>query len=224
MRLRRAFTLVELLAVIAVIAILIGMLLPALSTARRQAQWLRCKANLKQIHDGLTMYANENRDRWPDKDTLGNYGYRLAPGMRAWWDPAAKQEVYGLAAVLHGIQPADDLSAGLPRPRFIPGDSQIWVCSAPAEEFRAYGNTYAFSIAKGLSDWTSGDRSKRADNLVVWENYTMRPGLTGFRGSFPSGYTIPAAQRVYPHRASRPYKGAVTELYLGGYVDIRYLK
>jgi len=56
------FTLVELLVVIAVIAILLALLLPSLATAKDKASRTRCLSNLRQIGIGMTMYAGENRD------------------------------------------------------------------------------------------------------------------------------------------------------------------
>ncbi len=65
-RTRRGFTLIELLVVISIVAVLMGILLPALGRVREQARTLRCRANLKQYGIALRMYLDDNSHRFPD--------------------------------------------------------------------------------------------------------------------------------------------------------------
>ncbi|MEK6703553.1 MAG: type II secretion system protein [Planctomycetota bacterium] len=59
---RRAFTLIELLIVIAIIALLVGILLPALAHARKASKAVACSANLRSIGQGLVLYSNDHRE------------------------------------------------------------------------------------------------------------------------------------------------------------------
>ena len=67
---RKAFTLVELLVVIGIIALLISILLPALNKAREQARRSKCLSNQRQLVMAWMMYANENKGRLVSANTL----------------------------------------------------------------------------------------------------------------------------------------------------------
>jgi len=57
---RKAFTLIELLVVMVIIALLVGLLLPALGRAREEARKTQCRSNLRQIALAMNMYINDN--------------------------------------------------------------------------------------------------------------------------------------------------------------------
>jgi len=60
-----AFTLLELLVVVAVLGLLVGMLVPSLLSAATAAQRMRCTDNLRHIHAAVQMYLQANRDLYP---------------------------------------------------------------------------------------------------------------------------------------------------------------
>ena len=62
---RAAFTLVELLVVIGIIALLVGILMPALSKARQQGMKVQDLANIRSVASACIIYANESKGAWP---------------------------------------------------------------------------------------------------------------------------------------------------------------
>lgn len=70
---RRAFTLVEMLLVVALIALLISMLLPSLSSARSSARTAVCMSQQKQIHSAVVTYQNSNMGRFHPRRNWGRW-------------------------------------------------------------------------------------------------------------------------------------------------------
>ena len=86
-----AFTLVELLVVIATMALLVAILVPSLQNSRRQAKAVLCSSNIKQLFFGLAMYETENGilphafDNTPMYSPPGGYPGGSAYDRRGWW-------------------------------------------------------------------------------------------------------------------------------------------
>jgi len=121
----RAFTLVELLVVIGIIAMLMGIMLPAMAAARAQAKAVACTSNLRQLATAALMYAQDKKLYVSFVPAIGNVPAKdrkelLYPYLRqgrnnadneanqAWHCPAndrvAAQASYGFNTNLNGIR------------------------------------------------------------------------------------------------------------------------
>jgi len=118
---RRAFTLIELLVVMVIIALLIGLLLPALARAKEEARKTQCRSNLRQIGLAVQMYANDNGGWSPVFagnyfwDTSANNKKHLSSGNPV----AADDRLFGMLNQRQGVH-CNAVTTGHP---------QWWLCS-----------------------------------------------------------------------------------------------
>jgi prepilin-type N-terminal cleavage/methylation domain-containing protein len=111
---RGAFSLIEVIVVLAIIVILIGLLLPTLSGARAASKSIACQSNMRQIGQAMMIYANENAG-WLFPPDDGNFT-SLAPVNHRWPQ-----------IVLHAKPPLDPNSQD-------PRDWTPKVCLCPADD------------------------------------------------------------------------------------------
>jgi prepilin-type N-terminal cleavage/methylation domain-containing protein/prepilin-type processing-associated H-X9-DG protein len=89
----KAFTLIELMVVIAIIALLLGILVPALGAARAAARRAQCGTSLRSISQGLTIYEDRIRhlpQRFNDADPSRNWGY----DDELMWNETATRKIF----------------------------------------------------------------------------------------------------------------------------------
>jgi prepilin-type N-terminal cleavage/methylation domain-containing protein len=126
---RRGFTLIELLVVISIIALLVGILLPALGAARRSAQRLQDLSNLRQFNIAHTTRAVDNKGVLPQAATTfgttprnvpvsGWYAYDLFKEMR---------DAYGLPLESFGCISYDEITEDQVTAASVDPQNKIWI-------------------------------------------------------------------------------------------------
>jgi prepilin-type N-terminal cleavage/methylation domain-containing protein/prepilin-type processing-associated H-X9-DG protein len=160
----RAFSVIELLVVIGIIGILLALLLPTLSSARRQSRALACKAQLQNIGAAFQMYLNEN-DGW----------YPPAP-----YSPTFNPQKLTLVSDFLGRYLEDE-------------NKRIWRCPGDETIFPQHGLSYSYYQELGDRRITQTFFFKilRSSSLVpiLWDaEGTFHGGAVPFNWLFADGH------------------------------------
>jgi prepilin-type N-terminal cleavage/methylation domain-containing protein len=246
---RRGFTLIELLVVVSIIALLLSILLPSLRSAKDQAKKAKCLANLHAIYLAFVCYAEDNKQELPSYWTMGQWGFRVAPGRRV--SPSPYPETLGVQAVLHNGRGPTLMPNGLYKyeirsPVYLPGDSPVWVCPAnpgPSDktgEWPGYGNTYFYRTNNGGKDDFSqpGDpdysstpkktynldylnRNLRLGSLALltMDNYVYYPVLSGQGRPLRTSDYTVAAKYQRAPHRASSVKKGISNFWCANYAD-----
>jgi len=165
---RSAFTLVELLVVIGIIAVLISLLLPALNSARRSARTVGCASNMRQIGQAMMNYVAENGGLLP----FGAIYYEL--DRQTVWDDLLHQYLGGTQArsgvLQRAITPNAPSVLRCPEDQF---DRPIWALPGSVRSFSMPQSIQGSDPVTRVTHGTGGSTN--------WVLATNSPQTLGFR-------------------------------------------
>jgi len=197
---KKGFTLIELLVVMVIIALLVGLLLPALARAKEEARKTQCRSNLRQLGLGVMMYANDNGGWGPVMFGSPNVN---GSTVRYPWQtaPANSATKFGIISSTRGLS-ADNALVGQPQkwlasdatPSTPVGVGLLWsggyLTNKGAQILYCPSNNSARKAKEWRVDklnrydkdepfWTSGGKILRANNNKIGD-----PGSYWHTGSY----------------------------------------
>lgn len=149
---RAGFTLIELLVLIAIIAVLIGILIPTLAGARRAAMTTRCLANVRSLETAHVLYANQYQEYFVDAGLAHGGAVSLQSVKLAW--PFTLREFSGGPLILKS--PGDD--------------SPFWAVSQ--------GGTSSGLTLEGLIGALESGGTPDVKNIARWTSYGLNNWTT----------------------------------------------
>jgi prepilin-type N-terminal cleavage/methylation domain-containing protein/prepilin-type processing-associated H-X9-DG protein len=182
---QHAFTLVELLVVIGIIAVLVGILLPTLQKARKSARTVTCQSNVRQLVMGAIQYYTENKYRWsPYYDGGGTPASTPGPNMFQieWMQQVAKPQQWNKVRLCPEAIESN--------PAFAPGTNQAGAafhCWGPSGRAMQYFD----------DSWKPGNPPKQLSGSYTWNGYCLRTHPSGNDGTLGGGNQAGDLKRLW---------------------------
>jgi prepilin-type N-terminal cleavage/methylation domain-containing protein len=168
----RAFTLVELLVVIGIIALLLSILLPALSRVKEASNRAKCLANIAELGRAVLLYAHDNKDHLPDAGSGNAPDALMSPravGLPP-WTTFGPNNTYVLPSIGQLLE------------KYLNSNTRFWICpSAPSTSFILTG-------ANPLAGTGISDQFK--PNYVYLSAKEYIPALPGL-GTIATKFHVP---------------------------------
>ncbi|MEM8781278.1 MAG: prepilin-type N-terminal cleavage/methylation domain-containing protein [Planctomycetota bacterium] len=199
------FTLIELLVVISIIALLIGILLPALGSARELGRQTVCLANLRGITAASHAYATDQDGYFPCNGQWGQSAWSPTQPGQTGFASAIYRAGAGFTVADNPFEPhagtgpeTVGLGAALEHGGYMVGGGQPWQCPSRTVEYRNNGNTYSFNASRGpeqIAGFTIQTLSSRAKAFDV--GYTRADQIALTAASTSAGSTQSRVPWVY---------------------------
>lgn len=213
----RAFTLVEMLVVVAILAVLIALLLPAIGQVRELGRRAVCASNLRQMSLALLNYASD-RNGWLPEHYRSYHKYDEGPDAEGnavvlnglHYDKDGQWELfkqYGFATELVTCPSRPDDVHFRPWDWYVP-DSQVWVDMV----YTSYQFTYGLR-ERQPRDWSAPTRIERSpERMNERGDYALISDMvyspSTFSGAWPDGADKPFRANHRVHEGAGEFEGA----------------